>query len=406
MGVYFVDNIVNTNQSVSPKYFKLMVDKLYFFSRSAEKEPGKGKNEKVANPELYKDLPIGFRQVLSNLYTASQPFEYKGRHYRSIEHVFQGEKMRLAGGAKGEAAAYKFTVESGDPIGAGEGKIAQSKRKLIKLNKEQLAEWDRIKDRVMEGAALALYKSDANARRVLLATGDAQLWHIQGRKEPSTVRFVHLERIRDHLRSGAAGSSNASSSSMNAPKSPLKKKVTFSESVLRKERAKKQAERAKKNMSIQTDPVTTNIAAPPKRKGRLIRNDKLAEMRQKQAAEAEEARKALEAAEPKRRGRLIRNDKLAEMKKKQAAEAEEARKAAQAKNVAPKKRPGAPSHGMAMMKVSIKGVPGLEASRATFKTAESATLKDIKEMIKKTVKTPVEVKGLEALVKLKVKRTK
>lgn len=174
-------------------------DKLYFFSKSKKCPPGMGTNEFIQNPQDYNNLPNDFRQVLSNFHVA--PFVYRGHIYRSIEHVFQGEKMRLVGGTDGEAAAFRFTVDSKDPIGLGDGAVAQKHRKLCKLNQAQLDTWALHKDVVMHTAALAKYRQNAEARAVLFATGNAQLWHIQVRKQP--VRFFHLESIRDLLRQEA-----------------------------------------------------------------------------------------------------------------------------------------------------------------------------------------------------------
>jgi hypothetical protein len=38
--------------------------------------------------------------------------------------------------------AFWFTIESGNEIGLGSGDVAQKNRKLIKLSKIQLDEWD------------------------------------------------------------------------------------------------------------------------------------------------------------------------------------------------------------------------------------------------------------------------
>lgn len=51
---------------------------------------------------------------------------------------------------------------------------------------------------MMAEIARAKYSQCADARRVLLATRNAQLWHIVPRSKP--VRFHHLEAIRTSLR--------------------------------------------------------------------------------------------------------------------------------------------------------------------------------------------------------------
>lgn len=167
-----------------------MADKFFFYSKSRDALPGKGSNEIVQDSSKYLDLAKikDWRRVLSNFH--HYPFRYEGQTYNTIEHVFQAKKIAIADAGK----ANKFTVESGDDIGLGDGEIARKNRKLVKLNNDQLKEWNSIKDVVMRSAALAKYHECIEARRVLLETKDAQLWHIVPRSQP--VRFDHLEEIR------------------------------------------------------------------------------------------------------------------------------------------------------------------------------------------------------------------
>jgi predicted NAD-dependent protein-ADP-ribosyltransferase YbiA (DUF1768 family) len=165
-------------------------DKLFFYSKSADKPPGKGANEVVADPRQYAELASipHWRKVLSNFHVC--PFQFQGGTYRSIEHAFQARKIAIADPVK----ARQFTVESGSPLGLGDGADAQKARKLVRLTPEQLAYWDGIKDVVMEAAATAKYAACPAALAVLRATGNAQLWHVVSRSKP--VRFEHLERLR------------------------------------------------------------------------------------------------------------------------------------------------------------------------------------------------------------------
>lgn len=120
-----------------------------------------------------------------------------GYTYRTVEHVFQGTKIALVD----PAIALQFTVDSGDPIGAGDGHTAQQHRKLVILPPHKLEEWARMRDIVQLQAARSKYAACELARQVLLATGDAQLWHAVSRGKPE--RFRHLEILRGELR--AAG---------------------------------------------------------------------------------------------------------------------------------------------------------------------------------------------------------
>ena len=186
-----VKEVKNVKEVKEVKEVKNVKDKLYFFSKSKDCVAGMGANEVVQDPSQYATLPLDFRKVLSNFHYA--PFAYNGHTYNTIEHVFQSAKIALVD----EETALWFTVESGHEIGLGDGAKAQSKRKLVLLQKGDLAKWNKIKDIVMKDAAIAKYSDNEEVKRVLRATGDAELWHIVSRSKP--VRFLHLEEIRDTL---------------------------------------------------------------------------------------------------------------------------------------------------------------------------------------------------------------
>jgi hypothetical protein len=105
-----------------------MADKIVFKSNSADKKPGKGVHEVAADGEKYERLASfkDFRRYLSN-FDSSCTFKWKWPHgdkeytFRSIEHAFQAAKIAHVD----TLAAFRFTVESGDPIGAGDGAGAQ-----------------------------------------------------------------------------------------------------------------------------------------------------------------------------------------------------------------------------------------------------------------------------------------
>ena len=94
--------------------------------------------------------------------------------------------------------AYTFSVESGSELGVnGTGLDAQKHRKMVILTKDQLAEWNLIKDKVMKDAAISKYNACELSRKVLKATNQAKLMHIMSRQKP--VHFIHLEEIRETL---------------------------------------------------------------------------------------------------------------------------------------------------------------------------------------------------------------
>ena len=60
-------------------------DRLYYFSRSADRPPGQGVNERVSNPSKYTELAQvkNWRHILSNFWVA--PFEVNGVQWNTVE---------------------------------------------------------------------------------------------------------------------------------------------------------------------------------------------------------------------------------------------------------------------------------------------------------------------------------
>lgn len=172
-------------------------DRLCFYSKSRDVPPGTGAGgEFVRDPAAYdalRSMPH-WRRSLSN-FDVDAPFEYDGLTYNSIEHAFQARKIRLVDPER----ARHFSLESGHEIGRGDGSVAQKHRKYVMLSKETIAAWNEMSNRVMVDVSKAKYCAPANerSRRVLLATGNAELLHISRGKPP--VRFVHLEEIREQI---------------------------------------------------------------------------------------------------------------------------------------------------------------------------------------------------------------
>ena len=205
-------------------------DQFVFYSKSADVRPGKGAHEHVDDPAAYRALAgvPHWRKMLSNfdaapfVWTGSDvlPVPYPpGTAWRTIEHVFQSAKFwttapyvagifRNVKGTKKRRAfspedfrevALRFTLNSGDPLGQGDGQDAQRGRKLLWLEPEELARWAALSQQVMASAARAKYAQNPDRLHMLRATAPAQLLHlVTARGKPSTlVRFHHLEEIRD-----------------------------------------------------------------------------------------------------------------------------------------------------------------------------------------------------------------
>lgn len=172
-------------------------DTLSFFSNSVNRSPGSGPYEKVNDISRYRDLEkiLNWRQKLSNF--AIAPFKLDGKTWRTVEHYFQAQKLRLVDSELAEV----FTVESGSVLGTeGTGLDARKMRKAKILPKEVLDVWEKQKDEVMARAWKAKFSQNPEMRRVLLATGEAELYHA-GPRIP-LQRFVGLETLRHDLSSG------------------------------------------------------------------------------------------------------------------------------------------------------------------------------------------------------------
>lgn len=183
---------------------KSEVDIFVFKSNSADKLPGKGINEELVKGHTYTELSKikDWRRMLSNFDVAefewtgegvlAKPFPAKTR-WNSIEHAFQGAKHWWKGHEK---EALRFTLNSGDIIGKGDGAEAQKNRKLVKI--DDLSGWDELSWKVMASSAEAKYIQNPEKMRMLKATAPAELFHLvaQRGKKSDIVPFKHLEYIR------------------------------------------------------------------------------------------------------------------------------------------------------------------------------------------------------------------
>lgn len=171
-------------------------DQFQFYSDSANAKPLEGAGERRVTNTDYSELQKipNWRRVLSNLHTYE--FTFEGKTWNSIEHVLQSEKIAIAD----PKAAERFTVGPDNDIGNGSGRFARQCRMLVKLNKDQLKEWDSRKKRVLLYATKAKYEQCELARKILLLTEDAELYHAIRRN--IRERAVHLEKVREYLRRG------------------------------------------------------------------------------------------------------------------------------------------------------------------------------------------------------------
>lgn len=169
-------------------------DRLYFFSGSADRPPGEGAHESVADTCDYAALAgvRHWRRMLSNFWVAD--FTLGGRTYRTVEHAFQAAKIAMVD----PVLAGRFALDSGSELARGDGLAARRQRKLVLLDEALLRRWNESKHAVMRDAMRAKFSQHEPLRNVLLATLSAELWHGTGRGQPPT-RIHDLETIRDLL---------------------------------------------------------------------------------------------------------------------------------------------------------------------------------------------------------------
>lgn len=168
-------------------------DRLYFYSKSADKPPGKGVNEFVNDPQKYKRLAniLNWRKMLSNFWVA--PFTIDEIKWNTVEHYYQAQKL-LIGGAYNLFKNLQFDGE----LGQGNGWVAQRHRKAVILSSKQLQQWNDIKDDILYDALYAKFSQNINLYHLLLATNDAELWH-GTRGVPKTEQFL-LQKVRRILK--------------------------------------------------------------------------------------------------------------------------------------------------------------------------------------------------------------
>jgi hypothetical protein len=97
-----------------------------------------------------------------------------------------------------EKKAEWFSLDSGHPIGRGDGLIARKNRKLVMLDGETIRNWDNIKSEIMQDILYAKFSQVALAKKVLLATNQSILLH--GTRGVPPQRQIELEQVRERLR--------------------------------------------------------------------------------------------------------------------------------------------------------------------------------------------------------------
>jgi predicted NAD-dependent protein-ADP-ribosyltransferase YbiA (DUF1768 family) len=200
-----------------------MADKFFFYSKSADKLPGDGKNEYVRSVSKYTQLSRfpDWRKTLSNFYVS--PFIIDGEQWNSIEHWYHAAKFRDNKTAGSNYNYYKtFTTSGGKSWSKGSGNDAWyagqagKPRKNGKIDRksnsgEKLPEnvsmrrdftlfgSNSIARKAMTVGFLAKFTQNPMLKKILLETKDAELWHVINRS-PNPEYWDHLMRVRECIR--------------------------------------------------------------------------------------------------------------------------------------------------------------------------------------------------------------
>ena len=191
-----------------------------FYSKSADKKPGKGSGEKISDEKLleYNELAKikNWRKNLSNFYVKKVKnkvvplFELDGLQWASVEHYYQGNKFK-----KNNPDFYRlFAIDSGsqimdDPrkaLGAGgkQGKIGGKNFRPKNIVIDENFYDDKNDEKIMEKAQQAKYEQDELSNKVLLATKKEKLLHYVASRKPKDQRpppvvFYDTMRIRNRI---------------------------------------------------------------------------------------------------------------------------------------------------------------------------------------------------------------
>lgn len=185
-----------------------------FYSKSANKKPGKGKNEKIPKEKEddFKELSKikDWRRVLSNFYIVSQPFELDGHMWNSVEHYYHACKFKnYTEGSEKHDFYLKFTAESNSEVSkdpekaksyGGKDSSHKYRPKHILMDDDFFNGNHKI---AMEKGQRAKYMNDANSQKVLLLTKNAKLVHFMGNRgegqAAKLVTFFDTMKIRKEL---------------------------------------------------------------------------------------------------------------------------------------------------------------------------------------------------------------
>jgi predicted NAD-dependent protein-ADP-ribosyltransferase YbiA (DUF1768 family) len=197
-----------------------MNDKFLFYSKSADKKPGKGSGEEKNTDIVYDELESykDWRKTLSNFYIS--PFKLDDENWNSVEHYFHAVKFRDDKKPGNNYDYYKsFSLDSNSPWSreaflskqAGKaGRVSETTGKVfdktidgVKIPKNVKMRDDfyskKIPSILQRLAMFAKFTQNPYLKKVLLATKEAELWHFVGRGSPN-IKVEELMIVRNCIR--------------------------------------------------------------------------------------------------------------------------------------------------------------------------------------------------------------
>jgi len=147
-------------------------DTFQFFAKSADRLPGKGVGEYVADASVYQKLSEvrHWRRRFSDMW--EEELSIMGKRYRTHHHALQAGKFLSAGLSE---IADKFSLDSGDKIGQGSTIDARRARKIVRLTEGQLSAWRSASGEWKDLIYKTKFAPGTECAKVLLLTGNAEM---------------------------------------------------------------------------------------------------------------------------------------------------------------------------------------------------------------------------------------
>lgn len=172
---------------------------IYYHSKSASKPPGKGTKERIGSEDSGNWKKVSdvsnFRQVLSNLSPGIVKWKFNKEElndqqkevmsektlkkgyltFDTIEHGFHFGKFWFNGYYKDAMRLTKWYKGQGKI--ESDGLSARKARKLVKLEDNELKNWNKLKFPYIEELIISRGENDEKFRNLLLNTGNSLLIH-------------------------------------------------------------------------------------------------------------------------------------------------------------------------------------------------------------------------------------